>query len=219
MSDDILGQLSGRSPRRVLEDLVVLGNAFAKVDRARPEVEVYLASGALMRGRPLGIADVGGGAILTLHVGGNAQHPSVSFVRIDQIAAVTVTDASVLVKSPVSDAPVPSRLELQRQANAKAEALATALGRAVPITIPADLDDDSRRAAAAVLPMVTDVLVAIAGDDMGREALAAITEVVVSGGSSRDVHRDGTTLAVRAPKLLTEVFTPATLRVAIEKLL
>jgi len=96
---DVLGQLVGASPQRLLEELAHTGEALAKNDRARPEVEVYLGSGQLIRGRIISVADDQHGAVALLVVGGSPRGPSVTFVRVDQIAAVTVIDASLLVKT------------------------------------------------------------------------------------------------------------------------
>ena len=54
---DVLGQLVGAPPRRLLEDLARTGAAHAKNDRSRPEVEVYLVSGQLVRGRIVSVVD------------------------------------------------------------------------------------------------------------------------------------------------------------------
>ena len=48
MIDDVLEQLTGGNPRRLLDDLARIGSALAKADRARPEVECFLASGQLI---------------------------------------------------------------------------------------------------------------------------------------------------------------------------
>ena len=211
MSDDVLEQLAVTTPRRVLEDLARLGHALAKANRARPEVELLLASGHTVRGRIARVAD----AMAMIVVGGTPQAPAVAFVHVDQIAAATVGDASLLVKAPVPDAPVPSRLELQRQAAAKSEALKLVieLGGAT------ELDDDGRRAIGVTLPLVGDVLAKIASDPMGKEALAGLDTVELGAAASGDVQRHGKRLVVRAPKLLADQFTHATLRRAIEKLL
>lgn len=223
MTDDVLSQLTGASPRKLLEDLARIGAALAKNDRARPEVECYLASGPAVRGRIVSVAEDRQGAMALLAIGGNVRAPSVTFIRIDQIAAVTVVDASLLVKAPVVDSPIPSKLELQRQLAARGDALATAAGRRIAITLggASELDDDGRRAIGVTLPLVVDVLVAIAADDMGREALRKIETVELGAASSGDVgtYDSGHRLVIRAPKLLTEQFTAQTLRRAIEKLL
>ena len=117
MTDDVLSQLTGANPRRLLEDLARIGVALARSDRPRPEVECYLASGQLVRGRIVSVADDRLGAIALIAIGGNVRSPSVTFVRIDQIVALTVVDASLRVKAPVVDAPIPSKLELARRSD------------------------------------------------------------------------------------------------------
>lgn len=223
MNDDILSQLVGASPRRLLEDLARIGGSLAKNDRARPEVECYLASGQTVRGRIVSVADDRQGAIALIAIGGSVRGPSVTFVRVDQIAAVTVVDASLLVKAPVVDAPIPSKLELQRQLAARADGLAPAIGKRIELVLggASELDDDGRRAIGATLPLVADVLAAIAADDMGKEALQKLDTIELGAASSGDTgtYDSGRRLVIRAPKLLTEQYTAATLRKAIEKLL
>ncbi len=223
MNEDVLSQLTGASPRRLLEDLARIGAALATAGRPRPEVECFLASGQLVRGRIVSVADDRQGAVALIAVGGNARSPSVTFVRVDQIAAVTVGDASLLVKAPVVDAPVPSKLELQRQLAARADGLAGALGKRIELLLggASELDDDGRRAIGATLPLVADVLAAIAADDMGKEALRKLEAVELGAAGSGEVglHDGGRRLAIRAPKLVTEQYTAATLRREIEKLL
>ncbi len=103
---DVLGQLAGASPRRLLEELSRVGVVLAKNDRTRPEVEVYLASGQLIRGRIISVSEDREGAVALLAVGGSPRGPSVTFIRVEQIAAVTVIDASLLVKVPPAELPI-----------------------------------------------------------------------------------------------------------------
>jgi hypothetical protein len=218
MTDDILGQLKPRSPRRVLDDLAPIARALAAHGRPQPEIELYLMSGQTLRGRFLGTGDDRDGTVVLVHVGGNQREPAVAYLRADQLAAVVVVDASLLVRGPASDQPIPSKLELARQAAAKADTLASKLGRALKITITAD-DDDARRAAGILLPMLVDVLVAIASDDMGKRALAELTSIELGAASPGEVARHERTLIVRAPKLLSDAFTLTRLRAEVEKLL
>jgi hypothetical protein len=216
--EDLASQVKPRSPRRVLEDLVSIARALAAHDRPRPEVELYLATGATIRGRFVGNGDDRDGAIVLIQTGGTSIEPAIAFVRADQLVAVVVADASLLVRGPAPDQPAPSKLELARQAAAKTDTIAGKLGRTLPIAIVAD-DDDGRRAVAVLLPLLVEVIVAIAGDDMGKEALAPLAGIELAAGSTGDVGRHDKMLVVRAPKLLTEAFTRDRLRSAIEKLL
>jgi hypothetical protein len=220
VSDDLVEKLAGATARHLLEDLARIGSALAKADRVRPEVELFLASGQNVRGRIVSVADDRAGPIALLQVGGSAKQPSVTFARIDQITALTVVDASLLVQAPALDAPVPGKLELQRQVAARTEALATTLGRPFVIElVSSDLDDDGRRAVHVALPILAEVLTAIAGDELGREALASIDGVELGAAPSADIQRAQKRLAIRAPKLVTEQLTHAVLRRAVEKLL
>jgi hypothetical protein len=218
-ADDILGTLEARAPRRLLEDLSVIARAHAANDRQRPEIEVQLTSGAQIRGRIVSVTEDRAGAVAMLYVGGQPRSPSVSFVRVDQIAAVTVIDASLLVRTPISDAPAPSGLELKRLVAAHSDSLAAMFGCATPLVIAGELDEDDRRALGVVLPVLVDVLRAVGSDEMGKTALSTIESVEISAWTHADVTKVGAKLVVHAPKLLTDAFTVASLRAAIEKVL
>jgi len=219
VSDDLLAQLAGASPRKLLDDLARVAAALANNDRARPELELYLASGQMVRGRLVSVADDRQGAIAVVQVGGSPRAPAVTFVRVDAIAAVTVADASLLVRAPVVDAPVPSRLELGRQLAARGDALHAKLGRTLKLELASDLDDDGRRAVGTLLPLLVEVFAAIAADDMGKQALAAIEAIELAAGPSGEVVKEARGLRIRAPKLITEQLTHAALRSMLEKLL
>ncbi len=218
-SEDVLGTLEARAPRRLLEDLSVIARAHAANDRQRPEIEIQLTSGAQIRGRIVSVTDDRAGAVAMLYVGGQPRSPSVSFVRVDQIAAVTVIDASLLVRAPISEAPAPSRLDLQRQAAARGDGLASVFGRAIPLELAGENDDDDRRAIGVVLPVLVDVLLAVGSDEMGKSALSAIESIEISAWAHANVTKVGARLVIHAPKLPTDAFTPASLRAAIEKAL
>ena len=214
--DDILGHLVGHPPRKLLEDLSQLGTAFARAGRERPMVELQLTSGPTLRGRIIGVSE--NGAIVTVQVGGSPQAPSVAYIRIDHVIAITVSDASLLAHPPVNAGPVPTRLELARQAQARSDALASTLGHAFAIAPSDEPSDDGKRAVGLALPLVADLLTTLANDPMGKGALAAITRVEISAGPP-EVRRDGATLVVRAPVLLADAYTAKSLRTAVERVL
>jgi hypothetical protein len=219
VTEEVLERLVGASPRRLLEDLSRVAVALAKNDRARPEVELYLASGQVVKGRIVTVSDDRHGAVAVLQVGGNARQPAVTFVRVDQVSAVNVADASLLVHAPISDAPAPSRLELQRQLAARLDGLHPKLGRPIQVNLGAASldDDDSRRAVGALVPVLFDVLMSIAADDMGKQALSALEAIELSAAASGEVVKEQRGFLIRAPKLLTEQYTHQTLRKELEK--
>jgi hypothetical protein len=118
------------------------------------------------------------------------------------------------------DAPAPSRLELQRQAAAYSAGLPALLDRAPAIALALDLDDDDRRAVAAVLPVLFDALTAIAGDDAGRAALAGIARIEIGAAPGGELRRQpADRLIVGAPRSPRDGFSFAALLAALEKLL
>ncbi len=219
--ETVFEQLRPSSPRHLLEDLSRIGTTLAKHDRLRPEIELHLVGGQSVRGRIISVADHGGGAIALVHTGGVARVPSVAFVRVEHIAAITLVDASVLAKPVMSDAPIPSKLELQRQAAALADSLSTTLARSISLELggASELDDEGRRAIGLLLPLAIEVISAIAGDAMGREALGRIDALELGASTEGEVKLDGRRLNLRAAKLLSAQPTHAALRTAIEKLL
>ena len=222
MNDDVTSELTAQSPHRVLEELAQLARVLAANGRARPEVELVLAGGSVIKGRivEVGASDGRAAPIAVLVVGGTPRAPAVAYVRIDEIVAVTVGDAGLLLRAPISNAPAPSRLELQRQAAARGEPITAQLGRALPVRFAGELDDDSRRAVGALLPVLFEVLAGIAGDDLGKRALADVAAIELGAGPTHELWKEAPgTLVVRAPKLLAEAYTIASLRTAIEKLL
>ena len=222
VAEGVLERLVGAAPRRLLEDLSRVAVALAKHDRVRPEVELYLASGQVVKGRVVTVSDDRQGAVAVIQVGGSVRQPAVTFVRVDQVAAVTVADASLLVNAPVSDAPAPSRLELQRQIAARLDGLHTKLGAKQPVIKLASVDDDdSRRAVGVLLPVLFDVLMAIAADDMGKQAMGALESIELTADANGEVVNEVVKgqrgFLIRAPKILTEQFTLQSLRKEIEK--
>ncbi len=104
MSDDLTSQLTVRCPLRLLEDLAKLARVLAASGRPRPELEVYLASGQLVKGRivDVGAGDDRAGPVVVMVVGGTPHAPAVAYIRVDEVIAVTVSDAGLLLRAPVS---------------------------------------------------------------------------------------------------------------------
>jgi hypothetical protein len=220
VTEGVLERLVGAAPRRLLEDLSRIAVALAKNDRARPEVELYLASGQVVKGRIVTVSDDRQGAVAVVQVGGSVRQPAVTFVRVDQVAAVNVADASLLVHAPISDAPAPSRLELQRQIAARLDGLHTKLGAkplAIKLGTTSAEDDESRRAVGVLVPVLFDVLMAIVDDDMGKQAIGALESIELGADSRGEVVKEQRGFLIRAPKLLTEQYTHQTLRKALEQ--
>ena len=203
----------------MLEELAAIGRVLAAADRPRPEIELYLVGGHVLRGRLAGIGDDAGTAVVSVVTGGHPRSPALGCVRVDQIAAVVALDASVLVRPVVSDQPAPSKLELVRALGARAESLTTALGRALPLTTVPELDEDGRRAVAAVLPALVDTLRAIAREALGKAALDALDGVELGAAGQPELRRDGNKILVLASRVPMDAWPAARLRAELEKLL
>jgi hypothetical protein len=212
-SDDITIQLAAKSPRRLLDDLAKL----AKTHGSRPEVELVLSAGTIVRGRVASLGDDGGGPIVLVQTGGEPRAPSVAYVRVDAVVAITVVDASVLVRPASSETPAPSKLELARALGARADSMTTALGRALPMTASPDLDDDGRRAVAALLPPLVDTLRAIAREGTRKHGLDALAGIELGAGQRAEIRRNGDKLVIITSR--ADSPAPDRLRAEIEALL
>ena len=113
IDDGALRDLQARPPAAVLDELAKLGRALTASGRPRPDVEIGLTSGQILRGKVIA-ADA---ANAVLHTGGHVRAPSVAYIRIDQIASLMLPDASVLAHelAATTDTPVPSLVELTRR--------------------------------------------------------------------------------------------------------
>lgn len=214
---DVLRELVPRGPRFVLDELAERSRQLAASNRARPEVELHLASG-IVRGRVVATGDDRGTPIVVVHVDGAPVAPSVAYVRVDQVTAVVVRDAAVLARQVPADEPVPSRLDFTRRLTALADALGTRLGRAFAVNAP-ELDDDGRRAVARLLPVLGELVPRIAADTLGAQAIAALDGLELAAGPQTAAVRHGRTLAITAPRFALDATSPDELRALIERVL
>ena len=207
IDDGVLHDLVPRAPGVILDELARIARTLVANSRPRPDVELGLISGQLVRGK---LVAVDAGTVL-LHTGGQPRTPAVAFVRVDQIASLALTDASVLAHEPAlaPEAPVPTRAELARRV----------AGLMPPIAFAAELDDAARRAVGALLPTLQHALYQISSDATKQGALAAVAGIDLAASPTGVVSRDGNRLALLAPTLASEVFTVVGLRAALARLL
>lgn len=190
----VLGALSPRSPRHVLEDLAVRGQRAAAAGQERPVAVLELASGRQVQGRCLAVSDDAGLAMVLLHTGGNERTPQVMQVRVDHIVAVGYD----LAGQPAADREPPGRLEISRALSAAGEDLARALGGKLELVL-ADLSDDAERLAAmALVPVLRQALLKLAADALGQEALRGLSAVRVGVSTRRGVVKAGGALHIDA---------------------
>lgn len=207
IDDGVLHDLVPRAPSVILEELARISRTLVANSRPRPDVELGLVGGQQLRGK---LVAVDGGTAL-LHTGGQPRSPAVVFVRVDQIASLALTDASVLAHEPAlaPEAAVPTRVELTRRV----------AGLMPPITFATELDDAARRAIGALLPTLQHALYQIASDATTKTSLTGIDGIDLAASPTGVVARDGKRLAIHAPVLATEAFTVVGLRAAVERLL
>lgn len=214
---DRLAELNPRAPRRLLDELAGKAARAAAQGKDRPQVTVMLATGRELAGRVVAIGDEGGVVVLALHVGGPASAPTVTHVRVDQVIAVTV---DVAPDKPAFDGPPPGRLELARALGDHAAALTSVLGGAPVALSTADpLGDDERHAVAAALPTLAKVLLALAADDLGKDALRGLAAIKVGAAGKGSVTQTAGTLSIDVPRSSDDAWDERAMRREIEKAL
>lgn len=213
---DLLTDVTARSPRAVLADLALRATKAVARGRDRPEVALYLASGPIVTGRLVSVANDRDQPVALLHVSGPEGAPRVAAVRVDQVIAVCYD----VVREAADAGPAPGRLEVQRAWLAQAAPIAQALAMPLELTLADLLDEPGRRAAATAAPMLGALLAQLATDALGREALLQLTTVRL--GAARDggrVRKDGTLLIVEVPSDPDHAWDAGQLRAEVEKAL
>jgi hypothetical protein len=204
-----------RAPRRLLEELVERGQRAAVTGKDRPLVTIQLSTGRDLVGRVVALRDDGGIAVCALHVGGTAAEPQVAHVRVDQIAVITYD----LDRPAHADEPAPGRLELSRALSERTASIAARLGTALAITVHEPLGEDDRRAVLAAIPTLERVIGKLADDDLGKEALGALSSVRLGASVRGGARKDGTTLTIEVPRGADDAWDENAMRVAVEKAL
>lgn len=212
---DLLADATARSPRAVLAELAARATRAAARGQLRPEVALYLASGPVIAGRLVSVGNDRDQPVALLHVTGAEGAPRVAAVRVDQIVAVVYD----LAREVIDAGPAPGRLEVQRAWLAQAAPIASALGLSLELTLADLLDEAGRRAAFAAAPVLGGLLVQLAGDALGREALLMLTTVRLGASKEPRVRKDGTLLMVDVPSDPDHPWDEAHLRREVEKAL
>lgn len=208
-----LGALVPQSPRRALEELVSRGQRAAAAGHERPGVSLELMSGRSLAGRCVAVSDDGGLTMVLLHTGGSERAPQVMQVRLDQVVAVGYEPVAPALQSTGA---APGRLELARGLASVGEELARAAGARLELVLREPADDAGRRAVAALVPVLRQALLRLAGDAMGKDALRALASVQVGAGPRHAVVASGGALHVEGGD---EEWTVGELVAAIEKAL
>jgi hypothetical protein len=210
-----------RSPRHVLEELVARGDRAAAAGQPRLVVTLELASGRSLQGRCVALGDDGGLPMVLLHTGGSERAPEVMHVRVDHVVAVGYEAAP----EPVADRTAPGRLEISRALSSVADEVSAKLGGKLELTLGELADDPRRHAVMALVPVLRQVLVRLAGDAMGAEALRALAAVRIGAATTASVvlaNRElpnSRELQIDTALFPTEEWTAPDLQAAIEKAL
>ena len=185
MTDDprrLVAALPPRRVRAVLDALAELRRRVETVDPDRlPLVTLHLASGRDLSGFIVGLDEEG----VVVHAPGpHSRQPTWTVVYLDPraVEAVSVHDAPAVAhtlsggkvrSAPAPDRPTPSRLVLRREAASRAKLVSEKLGKALPFEVDWDhLGEAQLSGLGDVIVEVGDALLSLAGDPLGRTALA-----------------------------------------------
>ncbi len=195
MSDALLSRVPVLSVPDVLQRLI----------GTQATVNLMLVSGALLSGKVVACGTVHDGRVVVL-----TTDDELSYVSAQAVVGVTVQRAERFVRelsdgalsgpltAPPGAADPPTRLQVKRSVAQAATALSAALGHNVTVATHNDAwpEGEQLRVLEAVVADIVNALIAIASDDMGREALSAITHVVVDNCAAKGITRALHTLHV-----------------------
>lgn len=172
--ESLLSRLDPASPKAILTRLWTARQRLESGEDLKiPELTVYLLNGLQFRGSLVRMT--GEGIVLLLDSEARHVAPSLAWARVDDVAAVVVHDLD-RINSLVTAAPTvgeaPSPLQLKRKAAEFGQTMLEALGSAVSVTIPEQLDSvDARRTLGYLLEDLQKVLAGICRDSVGQDAL------------------------------------------------
>jgi|GEM_PF-3201794 len=212
---ETLLQCSAQTVQPLLEKLAALTSRVkAGADETVPLVTLHVAGGHAISGWIMRLDnDPKYGEGLLVHAsGGRPDQPGLDAVYLSSQSVVAVyihganTIAHVLsnnaVPPPPSTQPVPSKLEIQRSADASSKELSTAIGSTLAWEIQWDGLADAPESMRALQHLLTDgfaSLRALSQDAMGKEALQqSVQRVRFQNGEGQSVVLNAGTLVISA---------------------
>ncbi len=203
-----LRALPARPTDEVLAALASVSADAGKSSEGLPVVTLHLASGRDLTGCVVALGDRRGTTVVVMQTGSSGRHDAGSdatYVALGSIAAVTVHDAASIAEALAGGAlhtnePPPTRLAARRSVLEDSGRLSNALGTQIVYRVDIDgtADGEPMRSLTEASRRTCSVLIAVAGDDMGRQALAQVREVAVEVGGIANARRNGGTLLVTA---------------------
>ena len=186
-------------PERLLEVLAELARSGAT---PLPTVTLHLRTGRDLAGivvdRRLS-QRAGGAATWVIQTASHERFADdLTFIAVSQVEAVTLHGASALGKVLEGRKPPPTALELQRMAKDAEQQLAAVIGKALRVQLDVDKGADAR-GTAQLIKRTTSALKAIASDNLGKEALAALSHVQVAIGAQLAASKEGGGVVLRGP--------------------
>lgn len=203
-----LRALPARTPEQIVGTLASAAAEEGKRGGNLPPVTLSLANGREISGYVVGLVEQRGTAAVVLQTGSTGRHDlgsDATYINLHSVTAVTVHGAGAIAETLAGGSlqvnePPPTRLATRRSVLEDAARLSTALG--VQIVYRADVDTagdgEPMRALADASRLTSNVLVAVAGDAMGKQALSQVREVAIEVGSIPNARRNGGTLLVTA---------------------
>lgn len=203
-----LRALPARTPEQILATLASAAAEEGKRGGNLPAVTLSLGNGRDVSGFVVSLVEQRGVAAVVLQTGSTSRHDAGSdatYVNLGAVMAVTVHGAAAIAETlaggtlQVSEPP-PTRLATRRSVLEDAGRLSNALGTQIVYRVDVDntADGEPMRSLAEASRRTSNVLVAVAGDSMGKQALSQVREVAVEVGGIPNARRNGGTLLVTA---------------------
>lgn len=198
---------------RLVEDLARIGRRIqGGEDLPLSESSFYLRCGHVMRGVLLDSGHDAGGTIVTLWLGGT----DIAQLALNTVEAIVRHDLAPIGADTHAQ---PSRLELRRKLSIAAEQLR----ESGTVHLILELDDaagpEDMGPIAALVDAFDVVVRRMAGDPLGRQALAQISAVRFAGGRSALLRRLGDVILLVGAHGVTDRWSDQELEVALEQVL
>lgn len=203
-----LRALPARTPEQILSTLASAAAEENKRGGNIPLVTLSLTNGRDISGFIVGLVEQRGFSAVVLQTGSTGRHDlgsDATYINVHAVTAVTVHGAGAIAEMlaggelQVNDPP-PTRLATRRSVLEDAARVSTALGVQIVYRVDVDAagDGEPMRSLAEASRRTSNVLVAVAGDAMGKQALAQVREVAIEVGGIPNARRNGGTLLVTA---------------------
>lgn len=168
-----------------------------------PRLTLHLTSGRAIEGLLVDRTDdISESALVIRALPSGSTAPSLTWVRVRSIDAVTLHDPELLLAELQVPVP-PSREALEQRAAELSAEISLGLGSEVTIALEPLSPSAARmqlRALDRLLEALGTVLVDLCGEPLGRQALGGVRRIELATGDLLDIRLDGETLRATIPR-------------------